>query len=250
MRRVLLRVGAVLLPRRVGLLKLPQQLAEFFLPLLRVAQFRGQRLRRALTPDRVLAGVGLGSFLEQRPELRLQFRQHRSDLFGGPGVMPTGVGLYPRAVDGHLQERQQPHRHRHLVDLAEQGLELLGKAGAELADRVVVDGAAFGQPEEVEVVDAGVLQLPTGADASHQPVEDYPRHDPRRDRRLSMTPVVMLRPRRPVVVSQDFLQQADGMLLADALIQRRAEQQGLLPIQSWLRPILHAQPLHVLATSV
>ena len=238
LRRVLCRIDPVLPPRLVRGLGLRQQFSQLLAPGLGSSQLRGKR-RRLLCPVVCRRSVRLLGLRHPLFKQGVQFFQGGFQAFRGPGVQTAGIGLHPRPVEGHLDQPDQPHLQRQFPQLPKQVFQGPAKPRAELAEGRVVDDPSLRQPHEIHVVPAKVLQHPAGADAAHQAVEDHAGHDPRWDRRLTLLPIVLRLPRRPIQPVEHLVQQTNRMVVANRVVQGRREENDLIPRHPWFRPILH-----------
>ena len=141
-----IRIGARQLGRRLDSLPTPSgiglgQLAlRFEQPLLAglgVRQLRRQRGRRLKKKKKKKKKKSSSA-------RRFHFRRR-------PGLVPAVVRLDSRAIEGHLAQADQPHRHGPWAQPTERGFQLLLEACPEFADRGVVDRAPFRQPHEIHV---------------------------------------------------------------------------------------------------
>jgi hypothetical protein len=139
-------------------------------------------------------------------EFRRKFRQLLFDGGRRPDAATTIIGFDPRAVERHLAQTNQAHRHGRSVQSQEQFLQGLLEPRAKLAQRGMIDRSPLGQPEKIHVVSGQILEHAAGADAAQQPIQDHACDHARRDRRLSAPQRVFRLPGGPVLCLQDLVQ--------------------------------------------
>ena len=211
---------------------------QFLLASLQISQFRGEGTVVAVE-QLTFAAVRFIGLLEHLIELSVQFGQAFLQRLGCGRFAARIVGSRTSAVQSNLTQTDQSSCHGNATNASEQALQLRSKFLAEPAQRAVVDGANFHQPHKVHVVSAEVLQLATGTYATYQAIQDDTSHDARRDGRLAPAAVILRLPVTPITQRQQFVKNADFMVLRNRLFERRMKQEGLLSFQRCLSKILH-----------
>jgi hypothetical protein len=245
-----IRIGARQLGRRLDSLPTPsgigrgQLLLRFKQPLLTglgVRQLRRQRGRRLQPESFLFRCVHPFRLLQRLTELRFQFGQSLFHFRRRPGLVPAVVRLDARAIEGHLAQADQPHRHGQSTQPTEQGFQLLLEACPKFAERAVVDRSPFCQPHEIHVVPSHIFQDSAGTDSPQQTIQNHAGHDPRVNSGLSSTGAILGLPFRPILASQQFVEDPHVVAVRDDVVQRSGNQHELAASQDWLCKVTHAR---------
>ncbi len=104
---------------------------------------------------------------------------------GGQCVVPAVVGFDSSAVKRDLAEPHRADGHGNFDNLLEERFELRFELGEELGVRGVIGLPSLGEPDEIDVVNAGVLERPAGFNLSSEPINPEPGEDSGMDWGLS-----------------------------------------------------------------
>ena len=143
--------------------------------------------------------------------------------------MRAAVRPNPCSIQCHLVEANQVQVHGYSSDLPKQILEFPFELRAEITERRMIDGLSFDQPEKIDRVSTGPLQTPAGSEPVGKTVDHGPGHDLGVNRRLPGDQDVVPFPTRPIKPVEDFREKPDRVILGDAVPQRFAEQENLVP---------------------
>ncbi len=172
----------------------------------------------------------LGHHLLEDGVQRLQFLFQR---IGGQGFVTTVVGFGSRGVEADFSQTDQAQSHGDATDLAEEIFERL----AELGERGVVDVLAFDQPDEIKTVMASFFEFSAAADTTVQSVQHGPGDVAWMNGRLTAMTVVVRFPVRPIDTAQNFIDQPDGIIVANHRVECRDKDLRPLPVHQRFRPI-------------
>jgi len=116
--------------------------------------------------------------------------------------------------------------------------ELRLMLSAELADRRVIDGAAGHEPHEIDGMPAAVFDRSRTAEpARHGKQQHFAEHS-RMNRGLPFAAIVSVFPRTPVEFLKNLVEQSDGMIVRNPVLDRGLKQHNLLAIHRRRLPVV------------